>query len=708
MPRTIGPSPTLRRIARCHGLLPSYVGADRRIHHVGDDALVATLEMLGRPLGPSAGWPDLEIATRLDHWRQVLAPVVVTWAGDSPGFDLRLGADAGDSLGYRVEREDGEAFEGRAEAGATRVVRTAEVGGARFSRVRVEIPNALPIGYHRLLVTVAGDTHEATWIVAPRRCMPFVKRHAALFLPLYALRSTASPDCANLTDWRRFATWADALGFDRIGSLPLCAQFLEPPVEPSPYAPVSRLFWNEAYLDLSEVPGAKRPAGPPLVDDPVRVHWDAVAADRLARLDAAADAHFATHGPEGAEDLRRFLAERPDTVSYARFRAAGVRHGRDWRRWPEACAPERLARGTDGADLDPRIVRRHVFAQWLCSRQIGALAADLATREAGLYLDLPVGVHADGYDVWRERDAFLVGASAGAPPDPFFRGGQSWGFPPIDPRGSRDSGHRWFRDCLRHQFRHAALLRIDHIMGLHRIWTIPPDGDATLGCYLRQPDEELFAIVALESRRQRCQIVGEDLGTVPVAIERALPRHRIAGMQVFQFAASPAEPERGAQAPPQSLLALNTHDMPTFASFATAGDVERRAAGGELSATEAATERADRERLIARLAAWLGVPEPDADPQRLRRLLDALLARMAESDAVVLAVGLEDLWLEREPQNVPGTLDPERNWCRRAAVSLDDLVADKNLAARLEQLVRALEASTDGETTEARPQEGGD
>ncbi len=245
---------------------------------------------------------------------------------------------------------------------------------------------------------------------------------------------------------------------------------------------------------------------------------------------------------------------------YAAFRAAWDARKAPWPTWP---APARDGLLREG-DFGGQAKRYHLFVQWALHLQLRELSS--GPRKL-LYLDLPLGASYDGYDVWRRRDLFALEASAGAPPDDFFTKGQDWGFPPLHPERSREEGHAYFRECLANQLRYAGTLRIDHVMGLHRFFWIPKGAGPAEGTYVRYPAEELYAVACLESVRHRARIVGEDLGTVPRYVRPAMARHGILRMFVAQFGLSP-DPRRALGGIPRACVAsVNTHDMPTFASF---------------------------------------------------------------------------------------------------------------------------------------------
>lgn len=678
----------LDELARLHGVLPAHRANDGSVQSVPAETLHPVL----RALGVDAAEPRSALRERRRSlWREVVPPVAVSWLPGPVRLELRLPAGSAGPIAVRVECEDGRlaAHELRAPPDAPPAA-VRRVEGQSFVRTSLPMPFALPQGYHRGAVEFAGERWPFLWIAAPRTAQPVDGRQLGLFVPLYALHSQRRPGCGDLTDWLRLCERAGDLGVGLMGTLPLCAAFLDEPVEPSPYGPVSRLFWNEVYVDCERLPEfasseAARAAlageqDPPA--DPRHVEWPAVAARRRQALAACADRHFAAG--EAARDpaLLAFLRARPDAAAFARFRAAQERHGRNWRAWPAA-----LRDGQAPADFDPRAFHRQLYAQWRAQEQIDHVLERMRAHGTGLYLDLPLGVHPDGYDAFCYRAELLEGCSAGAPPDPFFTRGQDWGFRPLHPRASRTEGHRYFRACLRHQLAHCGALRVDHVMGLYRTWCVPHGLSADRGCYVRQPAEELFAILTLESRRRQCAVIGEDLGTVPVAIERALAEHGVLSMHIVQFALR--EDDAGPALRPGAgcLAALNTHDMPTFAAFLDAADVEDRQALGLLDADGADAERRRRARLVAALRRALALAPGGHEEaaQTVQRCLEAL----ARSEAAIVVLALEDLWGETSPQNVPGTGTERRNWQRRTRLSLEEVLQSPELGRRIAALASA-------------------
>ena len=362
-------------------------------------------------------------------------------------------------------------------------------------------------------------------------------------------------------------------------------------------------------------------------------------------LEALAETCFSE--PSARRDaLEAHLRATPALADYARFRANGEAHGTGWQVWPEAEQHGALAIAGD----DPAF-RYHAYAQWLVDEQLAALAR---RDGAGLYLDQPLGVHSDSYDTWRERDSFALAASGGSPPDFFFADGQEWGFPPLHPQRILEDRLRYPIACLRQLLGRARALRIDHVMGLHRLFWVPRGFSAADGVYVSYPADALYAILCLEAERAGTMVVGEDLGTVPDGVRETMDERGVRRSYVLQFSVSP-DPQHAIDAPPRTSLATaNTHDTPLFAAFWRDAEPALRHAvtrylqqRGRLSETD----------------------EPGSG-----EVLRACLDDMASVDAETVLVTLEDLWGELEPQNVPGTSGEDAaNWRRRARYSLEQM-----------------------------------
>jgi 4-alpha-glucanotransferase len=487
-----------------------------------------------------------------------------------------------------------------------------------------------------------------------------------------------------------------------VSTLPFLAAFLDEPFDPSPYAPVSRLLWNELYVDPTRTPewessldARKLAQSPQFTRDldalrsSAHVDYRRLYARKREILKVLSDGVIKRPSTRRSE-LERFADSHPTLLDYARFRATVRYQQAPWPAWPSRLRNGNLRAG----DYRQEDVRFHLYAQWLAHQQVHALSKKARGSGMGLYLDLPLGVHPFGYDVWRGREIFARDVNVGAPPDPIFTSGQDWGFHPLHPERSRKQGHRYWIACIRHHLASAGLLRIDHVMGLHRLFWIPKSFDFKDGVYVRYPVEELYGVLCLESHRNRSIIVGENLGIVPKYVNRAMSRHNIQQMYLMQYSLRP-DPERPMRPIPSgSVASLNTHDTPLFASFWQETDIEDRQDLGLLDRKGARREKRARKARKKALLDYLekrGVPRPNrTDRMEASTVLGACLARLRRSRAGIVLVNLEDLWLETEPQNVPGSGERRSNWTRKLRYRFEEL----SLKDRVKELLELVDSAS--------------
>lgn len=690
----------LGALARLYNVQSAYYDILGRLTRSPEQGLIQVLRALGAPLERPEDVPDAVRERRQSLYRRFFDPVVVAWDGKVKDLTVRLPARlAEEPVRYEVELEGGERRRGSCRFKARPTARAKEIEGNRYVTRRLYLPETLPFGYHRLLLQIQQQTAETLLISAPLRAYgpPAGEGKTwGVFLPLYALQSQKSWGAGDFSDLEQLLQWTGALGGEVVGTLPLLTAFLDQPFDPSPYSPASRLFWNEFYLDVKRIPEfARCPAAQalvgsedfqnemevlcraPLVDYRRQMGLKRRVLEELCR-------YLLREASERTQAFRRFADSHPRAEDYARFRAAMERQKKPWREWPEGQRDGILNPG----DYDEAVMRYYLYAQWATQEQIQSLAAQSKRGAAKLYLDFPLGVNRDGYDVWREREAFAVAASGGAPPDNFFTKGQNWGFPPLHPERLRDTGYRYYIASLRHHLRYAGQLRIDHVMGFHRLYWIPPGLEASDGVYVHYHSEEFYAILSLESHRHQTLIVGENLGIVPPYVNAAMAEHKIHGMYVGQFAIRPDPNQALEEVPPGTVASLNTHDTPTFAGFWHEHDIEDRLELKLLDQPAAEKERRQRclqrEALIGflRSRGWMGEESTEAET-----VLKAWLLQLASGPAELVLVNLEDLWLETQPQNVPGTWNDRPNWRRKAPYPLEAF----SQMAKVVEVLRALD-----------------
>jgi len=680
----------LELLARSYGIQAAFRDVRGEVQTASPTTLIRTLDELGVSEAEHRRPHEAVRARRQQRWRQVIEPVLVAWDGRLT-VDVRVPQKHCDAAIACTIAPDDLLAEPGGNQRETCVPadlptsREADIEGSGYVQKRWHWSSELPFGYHRLMLELAGDVHLARVISAPRvawRSPPGENdRLWGVFVPLYALHSGSSWGAGDFTDLQKLVDWVDSRGGDLVATLPLLASQWDFSDDPSPYSPTSRLFWNEFYLDPAAIPEfAECSAAQAFVKSAdarraIRSLQESRFVDYTSQmglkrrvLELLTQSAFEQHGGEPTE-LAEFRLSHPDVDTYAKYRAVAERLGRLWPDWPE---PLRSGTITDH-DHDPHAYRYHLFAQWQVHRQLESMARHVREREMVWYLDFPLGVNSHGYDVWRYRDLFATGASGGAPPDAFFTKGQNWGFPPLHPEQLRADGYRYFIRCLRHHLRYAKLLRIDHVMGLHRLYWIPHGLDARAGAYVNYNLDEFMAVLTLESHCHQAVIVGENLGTVPDVVNHAANRHGVGEMYVVQYEGRPEETPPLRPIPARSVASLNTHDMPSLTAFWTALDVDERVDLDLMTPSEATQEREARALLRRRLVSWLVehdvLTEPTRDPLRIQA---ALLAHLGRSDAHVVFATLEDLWQEVEPQNTPGTFKERRNWQRKTRFPLEE------------------------------------
>ena len=636
---------------------------------------------------------------------------VIVWRSDAILRELELDIAtpaSAESLHWHLALESG----GRHDGDCVSVVGT----DATHLRIRCgTMPDTLPLGYHRVVITDArhGGMVVATapLIVCPPRChLPSAPRRFGPTVQLYALRSARNWGMGDFTDLATLITTAAREGADFVGLNPLHALFLARPQDASPYSPSSRLAVNPLYLDVEAIEdyatcaAARAEVASAAVQSTLQsLRSDAlVDYPRIAALKLRVLAHVFEHFraqhleplTERGRTMRAFGEAHPELAYQpALFQALHAELLRrdpqawGWPAWPadyrdhDADAVQAFAR-EHRADVE-----FHLYLQWQADLQLAACArtAREAGMSIGLYRDLAVGANPGGAETWQAPARFALAVHVGAPPDEFNRKGQDWGLPPWIPHRLAAGGYDAWVALLRANMRHAGALRIDHVMALLRLFWIPQGASPTEGTYVRYPLDDLLAVLALESERHACAVVGEDLGTVPDEVRTALHDAGVLSYRVLWF-------ERGhdgafiapSQYPAQALCSVTTHDLPTLHGFWEGTDIAARASLGlfpdaDVHDAQRAERDADRARLVQALAhSTVGGPSPALDDATVQ----AVHAYMARTPCALMAVQLEDVFGEREQVNLPATTEERHpNWRRRITVALEDWAADGRFAA---------------------------
>lgn len=695
----------LHELARLHGVETVYTDALGRQQEASADSLLQILRALGAPLTHLADVPQALRESRQTLWQRGLEPVALAWDGRPEPLLLRLPErTTAQRAACRLRLEGAEERRWDADLNALPITESARIEGVSFQARALALPEGLPPGYHRLEVEVEGRNYSTFLISAPRRAYGVEdegnRRTWGVFLPLYAVHSERSWGGGDFTDFRHLLKWVHAHGGGVAATLPLMAAFLDEPFECSPYSPVSRLFWNELYVEVEGLPelAACPEARAILASAEFRREREALRAMpqvdyrrqmALKRRVLAALAHsFFAASSERRQAFEDYRIAHPQVEDYAAFRAVGERLRTPWPQWPVPLREGVLHPG----DYDEEARRYHLYVQWVAEQQLRHLADEARRGGPGLYLDLPLGVNGQGYDVWRERDAFALAASGGAPPDVVFTKGQDWGFPPLHPQRIREQGYRYVLAYLRRQLAYAGILRIDHMPVFHRLFWIPHGLEARQGVYVRYPAEELYALFSLESHRHKAMLVGEDLGTVPPEVPQSMEQHNVHRMYVIQYEAQPDPKKPLPPVPAGSVAGVNTHDMPPFAAYFEGKDIAEREKLGLLGEQNPEQEREKRQATREALIAFLRREGHLNEEEDVRPVLHACLKHLASSSAGIVLVNLEDCWLETQPQNVPTTSGECPNWRNKARYALEEweqVPGVRELFEEINRIVRA-------------------
>ncbi len=706
----------LRRIADFVGIATRHVDALGVVHEPDEEILSRLIAAFGLPPDPKEAADALADEGRAAPFG--LAPVhlvsghIVPQEAPAAALPLRLPPQTS-GVEWHCRLEDGTEYAGKSDG------------------PELLLPAGLPLGYHRLTVTGAGarsgTTAEISLVVAPDSChLPDALQQGAyswgLTAQLYGLRSERDWGIGDFGDLALLCREGGKLGAAAIGINPLHALFGAEPRHFSPYSPSSRAWLDYLYIDVTQVPGfvedaaaqALAPAdaltkarGADLVD------YAAVAALKRPVLEAlyrrfrtrergsgsALGSAFRTFQREGGKALAAFATFE---AVHEHFTKAGGPFS--WHAWPPAMRDPHSAEIAQFARAHARRVEFFQFLQWQADRQL-ADAASVGRASGlgiGLYRDLAVGVNPHGAEAWADQELVVPDMAIGAPPDALSRAGQNWGLAPVNPLALRRRGFAPVIAALRANMRHAGVLRIDHVMSLQRLYWIPSGCPATSGAYVNYPFRDLLRVVALESRRQRCAIIGEDLGTVPEGFRETMQRASVLSYRVFVF-------ERHGDGgfiapgdyPPLAAASAATHDLATLKGFWLGRDIEwRRRLGlypdAAAEATEAGERRRDRHKLLDALGGEgllaserFGEFLPqDGEPAYSEALGEAIHAYLARARARLMLVQIEDVAGEAEQANLPGTTEAHPNWRRRLSVRLEDLLAGPEMA-RVAELVTA-------------------
>ncbi|WP_233870858.1 4-alpha-glucanotransferase [Paraburkholderia adhaesiva] len=709
---------TVASLAERVGFEVEWIDAHGNMQRVADSTLAMLLECAGLPCNSAAQLRQSAAMINAERSARHLPPLITAEYESAialPVSAVRAGGR------YRIDLESGEHIEGRVTAPKCAPALLA--------------PLTEP-GYHTLTV----NEHQLTLAVAPPRCHTVADawrtthgEHAhvpalwGVAAQLYGLRRKGDGGIGDYTALATLAAHSAKHGAQALAVSPTHAMFSAQAGHFSPYSPSSRLWLNVIHIDPAAMFGAQA-AREAIAAVHAEAAWDELEALPLIdwkrvvplklqvlrtlfeRFDkderasgsprAAAFEAFCTQGGESLEDHARFEALQAEILRSP----DGPRH---WRDWPASVRDPRSPEVEAFAAEHRHEVDFHRFLQWLAAE--GLARAQRDAREAGMSIglvaDLAVGCDGAGSHAWALPHDMLQRVSVGAPPDIFNQAGQSWGLTTFSPRAMHNNGFRAFIDMLRAAFVHSGGVRIDHILGLRRLWLVPEGESAKHGAYLRYPFEDLVRLIALESWRHRAIVIGEDLGIVPPGLRERLAKHGLYGIRVLWF-----EREGDAFLAPRhwdthGIATTSTHDLPTIAGWWRGLDIDWRNRIGQTLpradkrdpvALEHAQRAAERTALWHALQENGCVPRNAGEPPRNHAPVEGALGYVAASASPLVMCPLEDLLAVVEQPNLPGSIDEHPNWRQRLPLPVDALYADPAFAARVEAVTRARVAATHG------------
>ena len=725
----------LRDLAGCKGIELEYTDLQGQIHVLSED----TLRIFFRSLGMDLKTPeDLQQAMRQEqegHWHQLTRPVWVEYQSHLPeeiSFQFPLTENLPPDrliqllrIELLIEEEGGYQRIQSFESEAVRIKETQRIAEGLFQRAGIPFPQGLPLGMHRLSLSVALQDkrleQEITVILCPDRAyLPSVLaeggKRAGLMAALHGLRSARNWGIGDFSDLKKLVGWAaDRLQVDVIGVLPLHALVNREPYNVSPYYPTSRFYRNTIYLDVTAIeeyhqswPARALACSPEFVKiiielrDSPWVEYEAAYQLKGMVLEEVFKTFLKRHWkPDQVDDPRlksfkNYLKREGEPLTlFATFCALGEFFRKQppfrqvWRDWPLPFQdPGSREVEAFCREYGERILF-HQYLQWQMEEQLAEVqqAARNKGAEIGLYLDLALGIDPGGADAWAYRDFLIPGVKAGAPPDDFAPQGQDWGFQPANREKHRDQGYRLLADEIRRNCRPGGALRIDHVMKFFRLFWIAEGQAAAQGGYVRDYSEDLIKILCLESLRSKTLIIGEDLGTVPGEVREVLRQHRIFSYRLFYFEKDDSGEFRGpGEYPEWALAAVSTHDLPTLAGFWSSGDIRLRRDLGLLPDDQAFQTALlhrihDKRRMIDTLHRTGFLSEAEArglqaqdEPLVTPSLHRAVIGFLVSTPAKLVVLNQEDLFLDLNQQNLPGTTDQYPNWKRKMRYSLEDLI----------------------------------
>lgn len=694
------------------------------------------LQAMGYDLSDDAAIEQAVFALDAAPWQGLLRPVYVV-SPRSPHWGVEVylwDMDATSPMRWQLTLEDGSVG-ASGQAAPERWQETGEywIDDRRYVRRVLPLPQDLPLGYHRLALEHADKQAATSLIIAPAASyqnpeMAQGKKVWGTAIQLYTLRSEQNWGMGDFTDLEELIVAMGRLGAGVIGLNPIHALYPVSPDHASPYSPSNRSFINPLYVDVTRVPefaaskALQRKVNAKAFQQGLaacraqpEVDYAQVSALKYSLFEALFDLferHHLAKNTSRAQDFHDFVARNGEPLRQHAVFEALLRHFKaldinawGWPVWPEAYRDHHSPAVAEFAATHESAVNYAMYLQFIADEQLRAVnaAAEAQGMPVGLYRDLAVGADRGGAEIWTNKERYCINASVGAPPDALGPTGQNWGLPPLDPVKLQQDGYQAFITLVRNNMQGCGALRIDHAMALFRLWWCPPGEDASQGVYVHYNVEDLLGILNLESQRNQCMVIAEDLGTVPDEVVELFPAAQLYSNKVFYFEANPAGVTPPKEYAPKALAIVANHDMPTVAAYWNKSDLALRRTLNmfptpESYDVEMAARDETKQRILEALAADDRLPDSvsgqlEAVPEMTRPLSFAMHEYLASGASQMVVVQLEDMLLIDRPVNVPGTSTEYPNWRRKLTANTASLFAETDIQTFCRRLtvVRAAE-----------------
>ena len=712
------------RLCTLSGITESYYDI-RGVHHVADSeakqTLLAAMQIAAE--NDNDVLQSLEYF-RLREWQNIIAPALVYQRSESnKQVTLTFSTcQIEHPVQWQIIEERGQVHRGSWEFAIENAVDQCDFNGSRLFQFKAHLPEVSEFGYHQLKLELSdGSLASSLLIVTPASCyQPSVfeagKKLWGVSLQLYSLRSKRNWGIGDFTDLRAAIKILAPLGVEAIGLNPLHALFSHLPENASPYSPSNRDFLNPIYLDIESMDAFKQSdAAQRLVysgafqsklqslREPELVNYTGVWSAKLAVLEllyrqfrgellvkkSSTCKNFRRFQIDGAEDLFKFSVFEA-LQNFFHQQDASIE---TWQQWPHKFQDPGSVSVTNWAKVNVDKIEFYQYLQWQAEQQLAKAQDDCVKpgMRIGIYNDLAVGNERFSSACWAEQSQYALDAGVGAPPDDFNLLGQNWGLPPQIPRLLFDNAYRLFIRTLQANMRNAGALRIDHVMGLMRLYWIPANYTADQGTYVSYPLDDLLGILALESQRNRCLIIGEDLGTVPDEVRHQLWLKKILSYRVLLFE---KDWHHGTFKPPHeypqiALCTSGSHDLPTLRGFWQELDLDLRETLNLYPSDDIKQQLRDtRERDKFEIKAALvkenlltdkALHEDNSTQEFNREIFLSIQRFLARSEALMMMVQLEDILLLADQVNLPGTITQYPNWRYKISINLEDWLEQSDI-----------------------------